>query len=83
MKQFEYKSLRLDYKGRGITQEINILDIDGERIRGWGSDKEVPSLPEMLSALGEDGWEIVSHVVNQDLKSDGVSFHYYNFKREL
>ena len=30
MKKFEYKHIRLDYKGRGITQEINILDIDGE-----------------------------------------------------
>ena len=32
MKRFEYKSIRLDYKGRGITQEINLLDIDGERV---------------------------------------------------
>ena len=25
---YEYKHIRLDYKGRGITQEINLLDID-------------------------------------------------------
>ena len=35
MTKFEYKYILLDYKGRGITQEINTLDIDGERIRGW------------------------------------------------
>ena len=55
---WEYKQLRFDFKGRGITQELNILDIDGERARGWGDAKEVPTLPEMLTALGQDGWEI-------------------------
>ena len=83
MKRFEYMHIRLDYKGRGITQEINILDIDGERIREWGSAHEVPTLPVMLAKLGEDGWEMVSHAVNQDMTANGVTFHYYNFKREL
>ena len=83
MKQFEYKHIRLDYKGRGITQEINILDIDGERIRGWGDSSEVPTLPEMFSKLGSEGWEMISHVVNQDVQQNGVTFHYYNFKREI
>ena len=83
MKLFEYKHIRLDYKGRGITQEINILDIDGERIRGWMGSNEVPTLPEMFSKLGADGWEMVSHVVNQDVQQNGVTFHYYNFKREI
>ena len=83
MKLFEYKHIRLDYKGRGITQEINILDIDGERIRGWAGTANVPTLPEMLSKLGSEGWEMISHVVNQDVQQNGVTFHYYNFKREL
>jgi hypothetical protein len=55
MKRFEYKHIRLDYKGRGITQEINLLDIDGQRIKGWGSSSNVPTLPEMFAALGKDG----------------------------
>ena len=74
MKQFEYKHIRLDYKGRGITQEINILDIDGERIRAWGDTTEVPTLPEMFSKLGSDGWEMVSHVVNQDVQEKWSNF---------
>ena len=85
IKRWDYKHLRLDYKGRGITQEINLLDIDGERVRGWSdnfSSKEVPSLPEILSKLGNDGWEMISHVVNQDLAANGTTMHYYNFKRE-
>jgi hypothetical protein len=81
MQRWEYKQIRLDYKGRGITQEINILDIDGQRIRGWGASTEVPTLPEMISNLGDDGWEMISHVVNQDNSANGVTFHYYNFKR--
>ena len=85
IKRWDYKHLRLDYKGRGITQEINLLDIDGERVRGWSdnfSSKEVPSLPEILNKLGDDGWEMISHVVNQDLATNGTTLHYYNFKRE-
>lgn len=81
MQRWEYKQIRLDYKGRGITQEINILDIDGQRIRGWGASTEVPTLPEMISNLGDNGWEMISHVVNQDNAANGVTFHYYNFKR--
>ena len=85
IKRWDYKHLRLDYKGRGITQEINLLDIDGERVRGWAdnfSSKEVPTLPEILNKLGADGWEMISHVVNQDLAQNGTTMHYYNFKRE-
>ena len=74
---YEYKHIRLDYKGRGITQEINLLDIDGERIRSWrnnfGDDVIVPTLHEMLNQLGAAGWELVSHVVNQDVSSNGVT----------
>ncbi|MYF20058.1 MAG: hypothetical protein F4218_05385 [Synechococcus sp. SB0677_bin_5] len=83
MQTWEYKHIRLDYKGRGITQEINILDIDGQRVRRWGDVNEVPTLPEMFAALGTDGWEMVSHVVNQDNTTNGVTFHYYCFKRPL
>ena len=86
IKRWDYKHIRLDYKGRGITQEINLLDIDGQRIRGWGdnlsSKKEVPTLPEIFSSLGDDGWEMISHVINQDLTTNGTTLHYYNFKRE-
>ena len=85
IKRWDYKHIRLDYKGRGITQEINLLDIDGERVRGWSdnfSSKDVPTLPEILNKLGDDGWEMISHVVNQDLAQNGTTMHYYNFKRE-
>lgn len=83
-KKFEYKNIRFDFKGRGITQEINLLDIDGKRVRGWYQNRnEVPTLPELLNAAGDDGWELVSHTVNQDNEANGVTFHYLYFKREI
>jgi len=87
IQRWEYKHIRLDYLGRGITQEINTLDIDGKRLRGhmdnFTDTNEQPPLPEMFRELGEQGWEMVSHVVNQDNQTNGVTFHYYNFKRPL
>ena len=83
MQTWKYKHIRLDYKGRGITQEINLLDIDGQRVRGWLDMKEAPTLPEMFAVLGADGWEMVSHVVNQDNETNAVMLHYYCFKRPL
>jgi len=83
-RKFEYKNIRFDFKGRGITQEINILDIDGQRVRGWfGKTQEVPTLPELLNLAGSEGWELVSHSVNQDNVANGVTFHYLYFKREI
>ena len=81
------KNIRLDYKRQRNYSRNKFLDIDGERIRSWrnnfGDDVIVPTLHEMLNQLGAAGWELVSHVVNQDVSSNGVTFHYYNFKRPL
>ena len=79
--QYEYKHLRLDYKGRGITQELHLLDIDGVRVTGWPAGNNVPSLPENFQTLGNTGWQMISHQINQDLQQNGVTFHYYNFMR--
>ena len=79
---WEYKNIRFDFLGRGITQEFNILDVDGERMKGWFiGGLQVTNLPEMMNALGAEGWEIVSHVVNQDNQQNNVTLHYMTFKR--
>jgi hypothetical protein len=49
MQRWECKHIRLDYKGRGITQEFNLLDVDGQRFSGWGSSQVVSTLPKILS----------------------------------
>ncbi len=79
---WEYKNIRFDFLGRGITQEFNILDVDGERKKGWFvGGVNVTTLPEMMNALGGEGWELVSHVVNQDNQTNNVTLHYMSFKR--
>ncbi len=79
---WEYKSIRFDYLGRGITQEFNILDIDGKRVEGWWfSNTAVKTLPDLLQVLGAAGWEMVSHNVNQDMQQNNVTLHYMQFKR--
>ena len=79
---WEYKNIRFDFLGRGITQEFNILDVDGERKKGWFvGGLNVTTLPEMMNALGCEGWELVSHVVNQDNQTNNVTLHYMTFKR--
>jgi hypothetical protein len=84
VKQFEYKNVRFDFKGRGITQEINILDIDGVRVKGWQQNAPtvMMTLPVLLNQLGAEGWELVSHTVNQDGQTNLVTFHYLYLKRE-
>ncbi len=76
-------SLRFDYRGRGITQEFNLLDVNGQRLAGWSgeSGQGAKTLPEFLKLAGDEGWEMVSHTVNQDMQANGVTWHYMQFKR--
>lgn len=88
MKKYEYLSIRYDFKGRGKTQEFNLLDVNGERKIGWNDNKDKTgkfpnNLPDFLNMLGSQGWEAITFAVNQDNKSNGVTFHYMNFKREI
>ena len=61
--QWEYLSVKFNYKGLGIKEEFTLLDIDGERVSGyWSHDEEAPeNLPKLLDLLGADGWELVTH----------------------
>ena len=84
--KWEYKSIRFDYLGRGITQEFNILDIDGERMKGWFSlhGEKMSNLPDMLNVMGQNGWELITHSVNQFAGHNvdsSVTWHYMTFKR--
>ena len=80
---WEYLSVRFDFRGRGITQEFRLLDVNGERLTGWISESRqgAQTLPEFLKLAGEDGWEMVGHTVNQDMQANGVTWHYMQFKR--
>lgn len=77
---WEYLSARFDYRGRGITQAFNLLDVNGQRLTGWTSESKqtAKTLPELRLA-GEDGWEMLSHSLNQDVQANGVTRHYTQF----
>ena len=76
--RWEYLSIRFDFEGRGITQEFNLLDRDGERLKGWTDERGqvAETLPELLELLGNDGWELATHVIHSD-----EDLHYMHFKR--
>ncbi len=76
--QWDYLSIRFTYKGRGITKEFALLDVDGERVSSYsGKDEEAPaSLPELLALVGADGWELATHAF-----SETSGMHHMHFKR--
>jgi hypothetical protein len=78
MQKWEYLSVRFNYKGRGITQEFNELDINGKNVISGGSAEAdtAKMLPDFLSGLGEAGWELVNHTVEAE-----IGWHYMHFKR--
>lgn len=63
MNKWEYLTARFTFKGRGITQEFQTLDVDGERLHSYGKENPrfVDTLPAFLAAVGDDSWELVSH----------------------
>ena len=65
-------------KSREILVQIFVLFF-----LGWFISWLVMNVNANFEALGKDGWEMVSHVVNQDMQTNGTTFHYYNFKREI
>ncbi len=44
--------------------------------------KKLTELEELCGNMGNEGWELVSHVVNQDLQQNNVTLHYMSFKRQ-
>ena len=72
--KWEYLSVRFQFKGMGVTKEFMNLAVDGSRLNPVNRDV-VNTLPELLSFAGDDGWELVTHVVMSD------SYHLMHFKR--
>lgn len=82
-KKWEYLSVRFDFKGRGITQEFDVLDVDGERLHSWSSkDRRVAeTLNEFLDIVGDDGWDLITHTISEGRTNDKLEWHYMTFKR--
>ncbi len=75
MKQtWEYLSVRFQFKGLGVTKEFMNLAVDGAKLNPIEKDV-VNTLPELLAVVGNDGWELTTHIVMSD------AYHLMHFKR--
>ena len=84
---WEYKNIRFQFLGRGRTQEFQTLDVDGAKVMGQitGRNRGMLRLPELMNALGAEGWELLSHTLTNDHhdrhREDKNSLHTMIFKR--
>ena len=82
-KRYEYLSVRCEFKGYGYTQEFEYIYINGKKPAPW------KTLPEMLKALGENGWSLATHTTVSDhysykgTSSGGGATQHFNFGRPL
>jgi hypothetical protein len=88
----EFLFVRFDFVGRGRTQELNLLDINGYRLITWGKELTDPlrgkwTLSRLLDEIGMRGWSLLTHQTEQSSGGQGaaglgaVTFHYMTFRK--
>lgn len=73
-KAYQFLQLRVQLLGRGITQEIQTLYVNGKRLT-----TKAKTLPEFLNYLGAQGF----CVVTATLETEGVYTHFLTLQREV
>ena len=73
---WDYLSVRFSFKNRARHQEFSYLMVDGDTLRPDWDETLVSTLPELLSSVGRDGWELVTHTTTS-------AGHYMHFKRQV
>jgi hypothetical protein len=73
-KAYQFIQIRVQLVGRGMTQEIMNLYVNGKRLRP--SQK---TLPDFLNYLGFSGFKVVTAV----LETEGVYTHFITLQREV
>lgn len=71
---YQFLSLRVQLVGRGMTQEIMSLHVNGKNLR-YGT----PTLPAFLNYLGAQGFRVVT----AELETEGIYTHFYTMQREV
>lgn len=73
-KAYQFLQLRVQKVGRGISNEILSLHINGRNYKSG-----VRTLDELLSYLGQQGFRVVA----DEMETEGVYTYFYTLQREV
>ncbi len=73
-KAYQFLQVRVQKVGRGITNEILMLHINGKQYKSG-----VKTLDELLAYLGSQGFRVVTC----EMETEGVYTYFYTLQREV
>ena len=73
-KAYQFLQVRVQLLGRGMTNEIMNLYVNGKRLK-----PKVKTMNEFLNYLGAQGFRMVT----AELETEGAYTHFYTFQREI
>lgn len=75
MQRWEYCTVIYVWLGRGLTQEISSVYLDGQELKEWRGQP----CPVFLNRLGKAGWEMLAAKEGSVGLNEGILF----FKRPI
>lgn len=73
-KAYQFIQIRVQLLGRGMTNEIMNLYVNGKRLK-----PNVRTMHEFLNYLGTQGFRMVT----AELETEGIYTHFYTLQREI
>jgi len=73
-KAYQFIQIRVQLLGRGMTNEIMNLYVNGKRLK-----PRVKTLHEFMNYLGAQGFRVVT----AEMETEGVYTHFYTLQREV
>ena len=73
-KAYQFIQIRVQLLGRGMTNEIMNLYVNGKRLK-----PKVKTMHEFLNYLGAQGFRVVA----AELETEGIYTHFYTLQREV
>jgi hypothetical protein len=71
---YQFLQIRVQLLGRGMTNEIMNLYVNGKRLK-----PKVKTMHEFMNYLGAQGFRVVT----AELETEGVYTHFYTLQREV
>jgi hypothetical protein len=73
-KAYQFLQIRVQLLGRGMTNEIMNLYVNGKRLK-----PNMKTMHEFLNYLGTQGFRVIT----AELETEGVYTHFYTLQREI